>query len=64
MTKEFERKVIREGCVDTRKYRYVYESSKDMEDLLFVDDAGAVFDADENYVANCIEADPGDGICC
>lgn len=29
MTKEFERKVIREGCVDTRKYRYVYESSKD-----------------------------------
>lgn len=128
MTKEFERKVIREGCVDTKKYRYVYESgtqgvyirrierkyldttaaidsdweivkdytqprglhtasksfdiysmrgktdadnkalleyiSKDMEDLLFVDDAGAVFDADENYVANCIEGEPGDGICC
>lgn len=128
MTKDFERKVIREGMVDTKKYRYVYESStdgvyirrierkyldttvaidggweivkdytqprglhtaskkfdiysmrgktdaddaalmeyinKDMEDLLFVDDAGAVFDADENYVANCIEGDPGDGICC
>lgn len=128
MTKEFEIKVIREGMVDTKKYRYVYESStqgvyirriekkyldttvaieggweivkdytqprglhtaskkfdiysmygktdaddaalmeyinKDMEDLLFVDDTGAVFDADENYVANCIEGDPGDGICC
>lgn len=24
MTKEFERKVIREGCVDTAKYRYMY----------------------------------------
>lgn len=128
MTKEFERKVIREGCVDTRKYRYVYESgtrgvyirriekkyldttvaieggweivkdytqprglhtaskkfdiysmrgktdaddkelmkyiNEDMEDLLFVDDTGAVFDANDNYVANCIEGDPGDGICC
>lgn len=38
--------------------------NKDMDDLLFVDDAGAVFDADDSYVANCIEADPGDGICC
>lgn len=128
MTKEFERRVIREGTVDTKKYRYVYGSfvegtcikriersriddsslsfddweivkdytqprglhyankkfdiysmrgrtakddkalmeyiNKDMNDLLFVDDAGAVFDADDNYVANCIEGDPGDGICC
>lgn len=26
MTKEFEKRVIREGVVDTKKYRYVYES--------------------------------------
>lgn len=26
MTKEFEKRVIREGMVDTKKYRYVYES--------------------------------------
>ena len=38
--------------------------NKDMEDLLFVDDTGAVFDVNDNYVANCIEGDPGDGICC
>ena len=24
MTKAFENKVIREGCVDTHKYRYIY----------------------------------------
>ncbi len=128
MTKEFERRVIREGTVDTTKYRYVYgsfvegtyikrieksrldeevlslddweivkdyslpldvyESSKsfniytmrgktaeddkalmwyineELEDTLLVDRAGRVFDANEKYVADCIEGEPGDGICC
>lgn len=38
--------------------------NQDMEDCLFVDEYGRVFDASDRYVADCIEGEAGDGICC
>lgn len=38
--------------------------NQDMEDCLFVDESGRVFDASDRYVADCIEGEAGDGICC
>ncbi len=37
---------------------------KDMEDCLFVDRCGRVYDGSDRYIADYIDVEPGEGIGC
>lgn len=61
--KKFDIYAMRGASAEDNKTLMEY-INQDMEDCLFVDECGRVFDASDRYVADCIEGEAGDGICC